>query len=316
MARAISLIQQLAATATDPGAAMAALNEPLTSSNENCMFVTMFLGILDLERLELRFASAGHTAPSLVRGADVRSLAQESGPALGLAPALSFPLNTIQLRPGDRLAVYTDGFDEAFNERDEMFGVDRFNSALMAGQTLPTISAGVDLFSRLAAHVGESPQSDDITLLLLDITDPTAVTHQDTCAFPRGPRLTGRVEAWLRQVLGRQPVPERVLGDLLLVAEELVSNVDKYAGLTADACIELVAWVSPLEVGVEVSDKGRAFNPLAHSGRTVLGAATEDAAIGGLGLPLITALTDRQNYRRVDGCNILRVTKLLEQARQ
>ena len=316
MARAISLIQQLAATATDPGAAMAALNEPLTSSNENCMFVTMFLGILDLERLELRFASAGHTAPSLVRGAEVRSVTQETGPALGLAPALVFPVNTIQLRPGDRLALYTDGFDEAFNERDEMFGVDRFNAALLAGRTLPTATAGHDLFARLAAHAGKSPQSDDITLLLLDMADPAAAGHQAARAFARGPQLTGRVETWLRQELGGHPGAEQALGELVLVAEELVSNVDKYAGLAADATIELAAWVNPHEVGIELRDSGRAFNPLAHSGRAELGAVIDDAQIGGLGLHLITELTDRQSYRRADGCNILRVTKLLSQARE
>jgi sigma-B regulation protein RsbU (phosphoserine phosphatase) len=92
--------------------------------------------------------------------------------------------------------------------------------------------------------------------------------------------------------------------------------VDKYAGLPADAAIELAAWVNPHEVGIELRDRGRAFNPLAHSGRAELGAAIDDAEIGGLGLHLITELTDRQSYRRADGCNILRVTKLLSQARE
>ncbi|MEE4144050.1 MAG: SpoIIE family protein phosphatase [Halieaceae bacterium] len=316
MARAISLIQQLAATATDPGEAMAALNDPLTSNNDNCMFLTVFLGILDLDRLELRFASAGHTAPSLVRGAEVMSLEQETGPALGLSPDLSFPVNVIQLQPGDRLAVYTDGFDEAFNEREEMFGVDRFNAALLAGRGLPVAAAGSDLFTRLAAHVGNSPQSDDITLLLLDIGDRDSGASQSAREFTRGPQLTGRVEAWLRQELGQHPVPEQTLGELILVAEEIVSNVDKYAGLAADATITVMAIAERGEVGIEVRDCGLAFNPLDQSGLTELGAATKNAVIGGLGLHLITALTDRQNYRRENGCNILRVTKLLEQPRE
>ncbi len=316
MARAISLVQQLAATAVNPGSAMAALNDPLTSNNDNCMFVTVFLGILDLDSLELRFASAGHTAPSLVRGAAVTSLAQETGPALGLAPTLDFPINVIQLQPGDRLAIYTDGFDEAFNERDEMFGVERFNSALLAGRALPTATAGVDLFTRLATHVGESTQSDDITLLLLDIEGRDPGVLQTTREFTSGPQLTGRVEAWLRQELGRQLVPEQTLGELMLVAEEIVSNVDKYAGLPAEATVTVMTIAGPGELGIEVRDCGVEFNPLAQSGLTELGAPIEDANIGGLGLHLITALSDRQSYRRVDGCNILRVTKLLEQAQE
>lgn len=316
MARAISLVQQLAADAADPGRAMASLNDALTNSNDNCMFVTVFLGILDLDRLELRFASAGHTAPSLVRDAQVRSLEQDTGPALGLAPGLDFPVNTLQLLPGDRLAIYTDGFDEAFNQRDEMFGVNRFNDALVAGRTLPTATAGAELFTSLASYVGESPQSDDITLLLLDIGRRDSAGWQTSREFPRGPRLTGRVEAWLRQELTQQSVPEQVIGELVLVAEEIVSNVDKYAGLPNDAGVRVMAFVNPLETGIEVIDSGAEFNPLAQSRRAELGAATDDAAIGGLGLHLITALTDRQSYRRADGCNILRVTKLLEPAQE
>ena len=142
MARAISLIQQLATTSSDPAAAMASLNNALTSGNDNCMFVTLFLGILDLDSLELRFSSAGHTAPSLVRNGQAASLKQHQGPALGLAPELGFPANTLQLQTGDRLAIFTDGIDEAFNERDEMFGLTRFNEALVANRALPTAASG------------------------------------------------------------------------------------------------------------------------------------------------------------------------------
>ena len=59
-------------------------------------------------------------------------------------------------------------------------------------------------------------------------------------------------------------------------------------------------------------DAGIAFDPLAQARRSELGTATDEAAVGGLGVHLICALTDRQNYARAGGCNILRVTKLLD----
>jgi len=67
MARAISLIQQLAVSTDSSSTALATLNNALASGNDNCMFVTLFLGMLDLDSLELTFRSAGHTAPSLLR---------------------------------------------------------------------------------------------------------------------------------------------------------------------------------------------------------------------------------------------------------
>jgi anti-sigma regulatory factor (Ser/Thr protein kinase) len=98
---------------------------------------------------------------------------------------------------------------------------------------------------------------------------------------------------------------------MLLVAEEVVSNADKYAGLAADAVITVTVEADCLQVALEVRDAGLAFNPLLEAQQSALGTAIEDAAVGGLGVHLITALTDHQSYHRLDGCNILRVIKLL-----
>jgi sigma-B regulation protein RsbU (phosphoserine phosphatase) len=311
MARAISLIQQLAVNTASPGAALAELNDALASGNDNCMFVTLFLGVLDLDRLELQFGSAGHTAPSLVRGSAVSSLPQDQGPAMGLAAHLSFPANSLQLQPGDRLAIFTDGIDEAFNEEDEMFGIERCNDTLLASRTLSAAMAGEDLFGRLATFAGSKPQSDDIGILLLDIAVNKATPLQASGEFSRGPRLTSRVEKWLAEALAPLALPEQARSELSLVVEEIVSNVDKYATLSEDASILLSVEASNREVEIEIRDEGLAFNPLVEAQQANLGATIEDTQMGGLGVHLITALTDRQSYRREGGCNILRVTKFL-----
>ncbi len=311
MARAISLIQQLAASTIDPAAAMASLNTALETGNENCMFVTLFLGVLDLDSLELRFSSAGHTTPSLARNAAVTPVAQQQGPALGLAPGLAFPCNSLQLQAGDRLAIFTDGIDEAFNDQDQMFGVDRFNEALLNSLARPGSIAGAEIFDVLARFAGGTPQSDDISLLLLDIANGKTASTRMRSDFTRGPGLTGRVQAWLNQVLAPLALPGQVLGDLMLVTEEIVSNIDKYAGLAAQASIALAVEVDARQLVIEVRDEGTEFNPLVQARRAHLGSATEEASIGGLGVHLITSLTERQSYRREQGCNILRVTKLL-----
>ncbi len=311
MSRAISLIQQLATTSREPAVAMAALNNALASGNDNCMFVTLFLGCVDLDSLELRFCSAGHTRPSLVRAGRAQSIGQEQGPALGLAADLDFPRNILQLQGGDRLAIFTDGIDEAFNAADEMFGLERFDQALLDCRALPAAAAGVRLFEALQDFSGETPQSDDICLLLLDIGSGAAPAVLATAEFTREPGLTARVETWLRQALAPLLLPPQRLGELVLVAEEVVSNADKYAGLAADAIITVTVEADCLQVALEVRDAGLAFNPLLEAQQSALGTAIEDAAVGGLGVHLITALTDRQSYHRLDGCNILRVIKLL-----
>lgn len=309
MARAISLIQQLAATSVNLPLAMATLNNALAKGNDNCMFVTLFLGMLDLGNLELRFASAGHTPPSLIRGGSAQSISQQQGPAMGLAPDLEFPVNTLTLRTGDRLAVFTDGINEAFNEANDMFGIPRCNQVLGASHTNTVAAAGDLLFNELTGFAGTRPQSDDICLLLLDIA--ASETIRSHHAFSLGPRLSARVEQWLNTILEPLPLAHDDRSNLLLVTEELVTNVEKYAGLQTPDSVVVRVRVNASQVDIEVRDAGEAFNPLVQSDRAELGARIEDAEVGGLGVHLITALTDAQTYRREDGWNILRVTKLL-----
>ena len=313
MARAMGLIQQLAATASDPAAALGALNDALEQGNDNCMFITLFLGVVDLQSRELRFASAGHTAPSLLRGGAAHAIAQQQGPALGLVAGLEYPGNSLALRNGDRLAIFTDGIDEAFNDRNEMYGMERFNGELAACADEPVAAAGPLLLEAIDRFAADRPQSDDITLMLLDLKAAASATSHALIELDRefllSPGITGAVHRWLEQALARlAPAPRQ---DLLLVVEEVVSNIARYAGLPPQAAVGLKLTADPRQVAVEVRDAGTAFDPLREARRASLGESIEDASVGGLGVHLITSLTDRQSYHREDGCNILRIVKFL-----
>jgi sigma-B regulation protein RsbU (phosphoserine phosphatase) len=316
MARAISLIQQLSAAEIEPAPAMAQLNNALEAGNDNCMFVTLFLGVLDLDNLQLRFASAGHTPPSLLRDGRVEVLEQDDGPALGLATDQDYPGNTVQLEPGDRLAIYTDGIDEAFNEQAEMFGFDRFNNCLAQAGEATIAEAGLDIFKAIDRHAGATPQSDDITLMLLQLKpdgQPGATKMGEISAsFSRGENLITRVLDWMQQSLEELAVPEESHMVLVLVTEELVTNIDKYGELPTGGIIEITVEASAAQVCLEFRDEGVAFNPLQDAQRATLGADIDSAEIGGLGVHLVTQLTDEQLYHRIDGHNVLRVTKLLQ----
>ncbi len=309
MARAISLIQQLAGTATPPDQAMMELNNALERDNHSCMFVTLFLGVLDLRNGQLSFASAGHTAPSLLRGGEVRTIDQETGPALGLAKDQLYPGNSVQLMNDDRLAIYTDGIDEAFNEKSEMYGVARLNQALLAAASLTAAAAGKALFTAVREYAGERPQSDDITLMLLDYTSPSAAAV--TGRFHLGDMLTDRVQKWMAPSLADWKVADNVSMEINLVAEEIVTNVQKYAGLADDAQVEVRLLRHSDKLVLEVRDQGIAFNPLQDAQLSTLGADIDSAEIGGLGVHLLIQMTDSQHYYRDKGFNVLRVEKRL-----
>ena len=130
-------------------------------------------------------------------------------------------------------------------------------------------------------------------------------------AFKAGPMLVSRVCIWLRESLLTLSIEETYIGELMLVGEEVIANIDDYGQLPEFAEIEVALTLSDRELRLEITDPGIPFNPLAEAEGASLGAETESAAIGGLGVHLITGLTDHQQYRREAHCNILRLTKEL-----
>lgn len=169
MAKTISHIQQFSSEFSEPGCGMALLNNALELGNSHCMFVTMVFGVVDFNTCTLQFASAGHTPPCVLRDGKACPIEQKSGPAMGLAPNQNYPLNTFQLERGDRIALYTDGIDEAFNEQAQMYGHARFESDVEQTAENTVAVAGIAIIRSIDNFSGAEPQSDDISLMLIDI---------------------------------------------------------------------------------------------------------------------------------------------------
>lgn len=129
--------------------------------------------------------------------------------------------------------------------------------------------------------------------------------------FKAGPMLASRVCIWLRESLLTLSIEETHIGELMLAGEEVIANIDDHGQLPEDAEIEVLLTLNENELRIEITDPGIPFNPLTEAEGAPLGAETESAAIGGLGVHLITGLTDHQQYRREAHCNILRLTKEL-----
>lgn len=315
MAKTLSHIQQYSDAFVDPSLGMALLNNALERGNSSCMFVTLFFGVLDPDSGELRFASAGHTAPSLLRAGTTEVVPQDDGPALGLAGELVYPENRLQLQAGDRLAIYTDGIDEAFSEDNQMFGVDRFNAELTRTGSDSVAEAGAAIIAKVDKFAGTRPQSDDISLLLLDFRPRPEDENANGSRreFKLGPDITSRVEHWLQAELSGLGLEHDVVMEIVLVSEEVVTNIEKYAGLPGDASVEVELIVGPVQIELEFSDVGMAFNPLQDARGATLGADIESAEIGGLGVHLVSHLTDSQTYQRLEQRNVLRLTKTLRQ---
>ena len=111
------------------------LNEVLCGSIAPGKFITLFYGVIDSERLILRFENAGHSSPIVLRGDDATILT-EGGVVLGLFPKSVYEERQFALRPGDCLLLTTDGVTEAANALDEEFGSERVIASARAARSL------------------------------------------------------------------------------------------------------------------------------------------------------------------------------------
>lgn len=169
-----SLLRVLAnqnCTDADPGKVLtgtvASINDYIAQTHSRAnMFATLFFGVLTPASGELHYVNAGHDAPAVLApgGGPARRL-PPTGPAVGLMPDLAFRTGSAMLAPGALFFAFTDGATDATGAAGGMFGEERL-LALLDGAAPAGAAATLDrIDAALAAHVGDSPRFDDITLL-------------------------------------------------------------------------------------------------------------------------------------------------------
>jgi sigma-B regulation protein RsbU (phosphoserine phosphatase) len=170
MAISRTLLRATAALEHDPGACVGRVNEALALDNPQLMFVTLFYGILDLRTLRLTYVNAGHNPPALHRrGEDPVFIAPTAGLSLGVMAGHTYREGILDLAPGDRLFLYTDGVTEAMDRARQLFGEDRLLAELTSTASLPVAAQTAAVVAAVKSFEAGAPQSDDITSVNLEI---------------------------------------------------------------------------------------------------------------------------------------------------
>ena len=147
------------------------VNKLLCNESVASMFVTIFYGILDLTTGEVEFVNAGHNPPYLISSSGITKVEITGDTVLGVFDDISFRTGKIKMNPGDKLFLFTDGVTEAFNNREEVYGEERLESLLMQHLALPVNNIVSKAMESVKSYVDGAPQSDDITLLSISLTN-------------------------------------------------------------------------------------------------------------------------------------------------
>ena len=166
MMRSKTALKALATSGKSPSEIFTKVNDTLSVGNDTGMFVTVWIGIIDLTTGKMRCCNAGHEYPVLRRAAsDYKLYKQKHSPPIATMDGIPFTEYQITFYPGDRLFVYTDGVPEAINEMELDYGVDRLLNVLnkhedkTERELLPIVAQDIQDF------VGEANQFDDITMM-------------------------------------------------------------------------------------------------------------------------------------------------------
>lgn len=314
------------------------VNDKLCENNKAEMFVTVWLGILDIPSGKLTCANAGHEKPALCRAGQPYELVKDKH-GFVLAGMEHMPQHEyeIQLSPGDKLFLYTDGVVEATNAEEELYGTERMVKALnktidvSTDQTLAILKADIDEF------VGEAPQFDDITMLCLNYkgtgNKPQEDSGEKDAEDESGKKKDGEkpengstaeltLEASLEYVpaatefvereLEARNAPAKALSQINIAVDEIFSNIVRYAYPDAPgrgtATLRIESLPDSPGVALTFVDQGIPYNPLEKEDPDVTLSADE-RGIGGLGIFMVKKTMDEIQYEYMDGQNILRIQK-------
>ena len=311
MVIAKTLIKTRSQMGGTPSEILADVNRQLCESNEADLFVTVWLGILEISTGHVIASNAGHEYPAIrKKGGDYELFRTKQSPAVATMEGLKFRQYEFDLNPGDIIYLYTDGVAEATNSDEELYGTDRMLEDLnktkkrSSEEILKLMKQSVDDFT------GEAPQFDDITMLCLryfggknfvkEITTDADVNNLD------------EVIAFVNEQLEVHDCSPKVQMQIDVAVEELFVNIAHYAYNpdTGPATVRVELQENPLSVVITFIDNGVPYDPLAKPDPDVTLSA-EEREIGGLGIYMVKKSMDNIEYEYKDGQNILRIQKNL-----
>ncbi len=281
---------------------LALTNNSLCENNDNNMFVTAWLGIVDMKTGVMEFANAGHNPPLLKRAeGDFEYLKAKNGLVLAIMEDMSYEKNTVNLLSGDKLYLYTDGVTEAMNEDNELYSEERLKATLNKSETLSPKELCEKVYADVQQFSGDAPQFDDITMLSLSYFGDSKREIKASVSLEELPRITEAVESFFTE----HSMDFSAVIKMNIAIDEIFSNIVKFSGAT------YVLVTCEVHEGMAVlrfEDDGIPFDPTKKNDADT-SLSLEDRPIGGMGILMVKKSMDFMEYEYKASKNILTLKK-------
>ncbi|MBR0351679.1 MAG: SpoIIE family protein phosphatase [Oscillospiraceae bacterium] len=307
------ILQSCAMLGRSPEEILQKTNEAILSRNPEEMFITVWLGILEISTGRLTAASAGHEYPILkTPGGGFEVFKDKHGLVLGGMADAEYESYTLQLERGSKLFLYTDGLPESTDTNNEMFGLDRTQATLNEAACLHPKDILENVNRAVDAFVGDAEQFDDLTMMCIQYNgpDPEGGDPVKELTIEASVKNIPAVIDFIDGHLEKLGCPVKAKAQIDVAVDELVNNVASYAYAprTGELTIRFEFDTDSRSALITFIDSGMPFDPMQLKDPDVTLAA-EERGVGGLGIFLVKKTMDEIRYRYENGKNMLQIVK-------
>ncbi len=302
MMTAKTVIKDLAQTGLEVHDILTQANATLCEGNSAGMFVTAWLGILDLSTGILSFANAGHNPP-LIRRRDgsFEFLSIHSNFVLAGLKSTRYKKQELILFPGDEIFLYTDGVTEAENLKTQMFGEEKLVETLNSNMDADVEERCQSILRTVEKFAGEAKQFDDITMLSLKVNylqnSEKIVVYPDAAS-------AGTVWQFIDDQTKNERISKELGIKLKICTDEIYSNLLKYSQASR---VEITSYIGERELLLVFCDNGQPYDPTKSDVPDVTLPAKQ-RNIGGLGIYMVKESVKSLDYTYQEHQNILTLT--------
>ncbi len=306
MMRAKSVIKSLAQSGLSVNETLQSANNALCENNDAGLFVTAWIGIINIYTGEMVYADAGHTLPLLKHGEKFEFVKTKHSLVLGGMSDIKYNAYSLKLEKGDELYLYTDGVTDAIDKNGQHYGEDRLKNYVNNHQfdKMHDLCEGVSNDIKEFAE-GTSP-FDDITMLGFKYLGSNIKVKTLPCDLSSVDITTD----FIYESLSDKCPKNKIINQINVSVDEIISNIIKFAfdGKNENKTFDVSLEEKERHVIIKFIDKGNPFNPLLNKEVDVT-KSVEEREIGGLGIFLVKKLMDNVYYEYKDEQNILTIIK-------
>ncbi len=308
MAMAKTLIKSYASSDLSTASVVTRVNDELCLNNDESLFVTLFVSILNINTGELKFTNAGHNYPYIIKeDKSLITIDKKHGPIVAAMEDLVYKEDIIKLDKNDTLFLYTDGVTESMNSEEELYGEERLENFLKSSDVKDVKSTINALVEDIYSYEDGNLQTDDITLLSCFYRGQDIIASDEISISNQLENITKTIE-FFDDFCEKNSLDMSVNQKINLALDDLINNIISY-GYRDDLehHIDIKFNLFEKRIVVIVEDDAVPFNPFDGDGVDV-SLSLEERDIGGLGIHLIKKLMSQDNYSRKANRNVVTLT--------